>query len=725
MHLVKHKQKGNPLSKKSSKPQFWMDRRTLLKLSAVSAGTLWMEALLPHALAREAGLRGQPVLTEMAPSAVTPQGWLRGWLEKQAGQLGYHLPDVSDPFKGDYWEGEEHYVADNHEEDESWWAWEQKGYWIDGALRCALLLNDEKLMERAVSPVRYTLTRPGTNDYLGPKAIESPEKDFHRWPQAVFFRAVEAWADSGDNQDAAKLLRNHFVNDPANYSNPVRNVTNIEHMLWAYQRTGDERLLDLAERAWEGYLDLPPNNERGDLTRAKVAHDAPVDSHGVTYAESSKLPAILYLHTGKREYLDFAVAAQRRVVDRYMLVDGVPSTSEFFQSITSRDVHETCDIADHTWTWGYLLMATGDAAWADRIERACLNAGFGAIRKDWKGVQYLSCPNQMIASLNSSHIPNSGMNTMAYQPNPGQRVACCAGNAHRIFPNYAVRMWMKDGKDGIAAVLYGPSTIKTGVGAAGQMIEIAQETDYPFEENVRFTMRMEKPVKFPLTFRIPGWCREPGLTLNGNKLNLVRPRKGFVTVERVFHPQDVLVLTLPMRVTATKWPEGGIALEHGPLVYSLPIREAWTSEVRERWSTAEFPSWSAEPASAWNYALVLPDASSLEDLKLERTKMTADPWSNPPVRLNVPMRRIDGWELATGADDPSRRYSPPLPMIRGAKTASASEAIGINIEGGVPVRDFLPAGSKRAEVVAGSEVEMVSLVPYGATHLRVTIFPRV
>ena len=47
---------------------------------------------------------------------------------------------------------------------------------------------------------------------------------------------------------------------------------------------------------------------------------------------------------------------------------------------------------------GYGAMRlTGDGIWGDRIERACFNAALGAIRKDWKGLQYMSSPNQVIA----------------------------------------------------------------------------------------------------------------------------------------------------------------------------------------------------------------------------------------------------------------------------------------------------------------------------------------
>src|SRR5438046_8639109 len=67
------------------------------------------------------------------------------------------------------------------------------------------------------------------------------------------------------------------------------------------------------------------------------------------------------MYTGDKEHLRFALAAQQRVFDHHMLIDGIPSTIEDYRGITALDSHETCCIADHTWTWGYLLMATAMA----------------------------------------------------------------------------------------------------------------------------------------------------------------------------------------------------------------------------------------------------------------------------------------------------------------------------------------------------------------------------
>jgi hypothetical protein len=66
-----------------------------------------------------------------------------------------------------------------------------------------------------------------------------------------------------------------------------------------------------------------------------------------------------------------------------------------------------------------MTMATGDGLWGDRVERACFNAGMGAVKKDWKGAQYFSCPNQFLATQNSDHnAMNLGHQMMSYSPTP-------------------------------------------------------------------------------------------------------------------------------------------------------------------------------------------------------------------------------------------------------------------------------------------------------------------
>lgn len=680
-----------------------VNRRAFLRLAAMtSALVMAPSAVFAEGDAGTAEWHG--ALRPLAPGAVRPEGWLRGWLQKQADGLGSHLDEISWPFTKDYWgtkQQGDYWLPE--QQGEGWWPWEQKAYWIDGSARLAILLEDQQLLEKAKRPIALTFSHPDAEGYLGPLAFQEPFGDYHRWPHNVFFRSVAAVVDASapvpglESAQIAELMQRHYLNDTAEYGKPKRNVNNIEDMLWCYGKTRDPRLLTMAEKAWAEYQKYADDPENSDLGYLRVMGDTPINAHGETYAETAKQPAILYLYTGKREVLEFGLAAQRRIFDHHMLVDGVPSTSEWFSTTTSLDSHETCDIADHTWSWGYYLMATGDAAWGDRVERACFNAAPGAMKNDWRALQYFSCPNQFLATLDSDHnwpkFPEHGMGMMAYQPNPGKRTACCGGNVHRILPNYVIRMWMKS-DDGLAAVLYGPSRVKALVGAEQTPVEIVQTTQYPFEEEIRFTVNAERPVVFPLSLRIPGWCDAPRVAVNGAVVAANRNSRGFVVLRRTFKPGDVVTLTLPMKVAVSRWPQNGMGVERGPLVYSLPIAAKWTPVVEEKWSTEAFPGWEARPANAWNYGLAVDAAKVADQVQVEKSAIAEegfDPWAKPPVSLTVPARKIADWELQGNPEKPEQKFTPPLPDVEAAQVSET--------------------------------VERIRLEPYGSTKLRVTIFP--
>jgi uncharacterized protein len=697
-----------------------INRRDFIKSAAV--GSAAFAAGLPEILEAEkpaGSVRPFAELRSLPPGTIKPEGWLRVHMEGQA-RLSSVLPDISYPFfSGTFWEGEENSPA--------WFTWEQKAYWVDGATRLALILGDEKLLAKGRASLDYTLDHPSSSGFLGPKFLEFGDDmgGLNRWPNAVLNRGYMALADAvprPNNVDPERIvaaLKKHYLEDKAPLLGGNRNITNIEVILWCYEKSGDKKLLDLAQNTWDKYIadaeaEYQQNareaqsatagrrrfSRHSDLAPSKVFSNAPVQSHGVSYAEISKLPAILYLYTGKEEYRKFVVAAQQRVFDHHMLIDGIPSSSEAYAGTTVLDEHETCDITDHAWAWTYILQATGNGVWGDHIERACFNAHPGVTKPDWTGIQYFGSPNQFLANLNCDHGTERwfGSRRLAYQPNPAQVIGCCGGNKHRFLPNYALSMWMQTKDNGLAATLYGPCNVSAKVGFANQSVQITQKTNYPFEEDIRFEIKSDRPVTFPLALRIPGWCDSPQIKVNGSAISSPRQQNGFVVVRRSFKSGDVITLNLPMKVKATEWPNNGIGVERGPLVYAMPIETKWTSVAEAAYSSEEFPTWEANPIGDWNYGVHLDPASVSKQVEVKQKQSATNletstwPWSDAPTTLTVQAQKLDGWNFEISPKEPHQNLTPQLPEVSALK----------------------PTG----------QVERITLVPFGATQLRMSVFPK-
>ena len=78
----------------------------------------------------------------------------------------------------------------------------------------------------------------------------------------------------------------------------------------------------------------------------------------------------------------------------------------------------------------------------------------------------------------------------SYRPAPGYDVVCCPANLNRALPNYIARMWMSDPQgNGLAATLYGPCKVTSTVGPQKTQVEIEEETNYPYSEEIKFRIR--------------------------------------------------------------------------------------------------------------------------------------------------------------------------------------------------------------------------------------------
>jgi hypothetical protein len=624
---------------------------------------------------------------ELPVGSVMPRGWIKGWLQRQVDGLTGHPENLAYPYDTCMFAGKIPPPPVAH--GQNWWGYEQSGYFMDGAVRLNYLIDNADAKKIPAANIKYILENSGAGK-LG--------ESYWGWPNTVVGRALMAEYSATGDAKVAQTLSDCLLGTRG-FSG--RDGLLAEEALYLYGLSGDPRLLEIAKRSYDRYFISDP---RSFSQVDKIRGDKPLREHGVTAAEQLKLLPLMFCYTGDKEALELANLAYRKVEGDSLMPDGGIVSSESMSTTAFNSMHETCDITDWSWSFGYMLMASGDAHWADRVEQATFNALPGAVTKDFKQLQYFSSANQILCS--DTACTRIAPTRMSYRT--AHETECCTGNVNRAMPNYVTRMWMRmDG--GIAATLFGPSEVSADIN--GQRVTITQETDYPFRETISFKVKMAKPATFDFGLRIPEWCDAASVKVNGKSASVESKPGTFAILKREFHDGDVVTLNLPMKVELKDWFAGGaVSVQRGPLVYSLKIDEKRVESQRDPDAIRRvlkgnnvqgFPAVEFFPASEWRYGMESAQKNAPQKFKVIESPMTENPFLavTAPVRIEVPLRVLPQWEAAwKPVLEP-----PPADLKLSPKNPAA-----------------LPGAD---ESQSAGRSETMTLLPYGSTHLRLTTLP--
>ena len=268
---------------------------------------------------------------------------------------------------------------------------------------------------------------------------------------------------------------------------------------------------------------------------------------------------------------------------------------------------ETCaSIANVYWNHR-MFLATGEAKYADVLERALYNGVLSGVSLDGDKFFYDN--------------PLESMGQHERQRWFG--CACCPGNITRFMASVPNYMYATQGDD-IYVNLYIQS--RAHLQTMTNEVELEQTTAYPWEGKVSVRVNPAHEGRFALRLRIPGWAQNAPvpsdlysftdrhgkytLTVNGKKAD-ASLTDGYATVVRNWQADDVVELTLPMdirRVRANEAVEddrGKLAISRGPIVYCLEGKDQADSTVFNKFIPDGTPMEATFDADLLNGVMVL------------------------------------------------------------------------------------------------------------------------
>ena len=466
-------------------------------------------------------------------------------------------------------------VVDNPETANLHWGWEAPtcqlrghflGHWISAAAKLIAADGEPELrvkLDNIVSELARCQELNG-GEWVG----SIPEKYFTRliknqyiWsPQYVMHKTIvglsDAYIYAGNTQalDILSHLSDWYITwtEKAAETNPHAVYAGEEAGMlevWAqlYQLTKDEKYLTLAKR----YADA------GLFRKLKEGKDSLTNCHANASIPFTHGAAKMYEITGDSDWLEVIKLFWKAAVTvRGMFSTTGMNAGEFWvpphmqgHFLGSSD-QEFCTVYNMVRTASYLLKYTGEAQYADYIERALYN-GFLAQQNAQTGMPAYFLP------LGAGSRKKWGTKTRDFW--------CCHGTMVQAQTLYPELVWFTDG-DKITAAQYIPSEFTAEMNGAN--VTVSQTTGMKyyndqafFDEKddgqmsrwlLKFSVKCDKPVRFTLSLRVPEWAKGVELEVNGK--NTAAPVKdGWLDITadwqndsvQVFFPSELRAETLP------------------------------------------------------------------------------------------------------------------------------------------------------------------------------------
>lgn len=206
--------------------------------------------------------------------------------------------------------------------------------------------------------------------------------------------------------------------------------------------------------------------------------------------------------------------------------------------------------------WAHrMFLLNGESRFMDVLETALYNGALSGISLEGTDFFY----QNPLASRGGRHR------------HPWFGCACCPPNIARLIGSLGQYIYAKNDNH-LWVNLYVGGNVETTI-ADDVSMSIKQDTEYPWSGDVKLTVNPKIPTMFNLNLRIPSWCNNFDVSINGESYKDKKTNNGYLSIDRQWKSNDTVELKLDMTVDRiyahpnVRDNLGRSALRRGPLVY--------------------------------------------------------------------------------------------------------------------------------------------------------------